>query len=272
MLEPTQLHEPLALSMLEPTQLHEPLLAGPPKSLLRHKWPYFLCGGTAAAVLAAVHVVGSAPPPADIQSTTHKGLGVSEHEWRGERLRFVNGCEKDALWIAGFANGRPLFDKDVKLEPGASHVVPIPDGGLASSRFWPKWNCDEIGQACAIGQSGGPGESCGPDGCAPPIDSKFEATFGCLPSAEECARNPSAPKESLGSVDWWDVSQVDGWTLPYKVEVLGKCDGAPHVIDCSALALSSCPTDEDLGEAFYNRPNSRSLRRARTRRRPGRAV
>ena len=35
----------------------------------------------------------------------------------------------------------------------------------------------------------------------------------------KCAVNPSLPSEQLGVEDWWDVSQVDGWTLPYKVSV-----------------------------------------------------
>ena len=52
---------------------------------------------------------------------------------------------------------------------------------------------------------------------------------------------------SGGAVDWWDVSQVDGWTLPYRVDVYGDCSAAKKPIDCSSLALSACPDDEDLG-------------------------
>merc|ERR1712107_888218 len=48
----------------------------------------------------------------------------------------------------------------------------------------------------------------------------------------------------------WDVSQVDGWTVPYKVELHGSCDGPPRITDCSHLSLSSCPTDEDLGGKY----------------------
>jgi len=171
--------------MYATAQMDEPLIANREKSLWQRSWPYLLCGGTAVAVIAAVRVVSATSASSATGGET--GLSTSEREWKGERLRFVNGCERDPLWIAGFANGLPLFDKDVKLEPGASHVVPIPDGGLASSRFWPKWSCDASGQACAIGQSGGPGEACGTDGCAPPVDSKFEATFGCLPPVIEVA-------------------------------------------------------------------------------------
>ena len=134
-------------------------------------------------------------------------------------------------------------------------VANIPDEGLAATRFWPKWGCDTSGKGCLIGESGGPGESCSEAGCAPPVDSKFEATFGCMPETAAvggCASNPSAPAQALGPDDWWDVSQVDGWTLPYKVEVVGECDCATKVIDCSRLKLSSCPTSEYLGKAYGN--------------------
>jgi len=167
--------------------------------------------------------------------------------WEGPRLRIVNGCSKDPLWIAGFAVAVPMFTADVKLAPGEHADIEVPDEGLASTRFWAKWGCDAAGQQCKIGQSGGPGEGCGPLGCAPPVDSKFEASFGCMPGTKKCAHNPSAPAEPLGPVDWWDVSQVDGWTLPYRVDVKGACD-APKTIDCSGLALSQCPSHETLSE------------------------
>ncbi len=163
------------------------------------------------------------------------------------RLRIKNGCSKDAMWIANFAFQTAYFPQDLKLAAGESHDFAIPDAGLAATRFWAKWGCDDSGGGCAIGSSGGPGESCPDSGCAPPLDSKFEATFGCMPGTKDCAHNPSSPSEPLAATDWWDVSQVDGWTLPYKVEVVGKCDGAPAAIDCSELALSQCPVAEDLG-------------------------
>ena len=163
------------------------------------------------------------------------------------RLRVTNGCKKDPLWLANFAFQAPFFKQDIKLPAGESHDFAIPDEGLAATRFWAKWGCDEIGGNCKVGQSGGPGESCNAVGCAPPVDSKFEATFGCMTSPDKCARNPSLPSEALGPTDWWDVSQVDGWTLPYKVEIAGDCPGAPPSIDCSQLSLKSCPETESFG-------------------------
>jgi len=227
--------------------LQQPLLSEQPPSRSRL--------AIAAAGLALVVVVtggsclyaGSRQQPRlDAILTPYSDTPYSDTPYSGPRLQFVNGCKKDPLWIAGFSVALPVFTSDVKLEAGQTHSVDIPDAGLPSTRFWAKWGCDASGQNCVVGQSGGPGESCPPIGCAPPVDSKFEATFGCLPGTAECAANPSAPWERLTSVDWWDVSQVDGWTLPYKVELLGPCD-APRVIDCSGLTFDGCPAVEELG-------------------------
>jgi hypothetical protein len=155
-----------------------------------------------------------------------------------ERLKVINGCSSDEMWIASSDNvpGGPL----VKLAPGEMHTYDIPDG-LASTRFWPKMFCNGDGQACKIGDSGGPGQECGEAGCAPPVDSKFEATFG--DSSGDCHTD-------AGKCDWWDTSGVDGFTLPYKVDLSDDCkvDGyAGTDIDCSALSLSDCPSEDMAG-------------------------
>jgi hypothetical protein len=72
--------------------------------------------------------------------------------------------------------------------------------------------------------------------CAPPLDSKFEATF-------------ADPGSSV--YDTVDMSLVDGYSLPFKLETSGgSCvrDQAPFAsMDCSALSWSQCPTTEVLG-------------------------
>ena len=220
----------------EPSTLRYGLIGGTPKtSWFARRWP--VLHGVVGAAAAAVVVLTSSGT-----TTSAPALGGAEP---AGRLRIVNGCDTP-LFIASFAGAVP-FKADVKLAGGASHDFDIPDEGLAATRFWPKWGCDASGAECKIGGSGGPGQSCIAKGCAPPVDSKFEASFGCvLSDAAGCASNPSDPTQKLGPVDWWDVSQVDGWTLPYKVEVHGACDG-PKLIDCSSLSLSSCPKHEDLG-------------------------
>jgi hypothetical protein len=128
----------------------------------------------------------------------------------------------------------------------------VPEAGLAGMRFWPGLGCDGTGNNCAIGQSGGPvvdGFTCPAGGCAPPVDSKFEGTFGCLTSvpSSQCQANPSNPLLRLPVVDSWDTSNVDGFTVPYRVKVLDSCAGGPPggKIDCSQLSFNHCPTDEN---------------------------
>jgi len=172
------------------------------------------------------------------------------------RLRIVNGSTEPMwiFWLGAEAGGTLPDAHQILLAPGDHHDYAIPAGGLAGTRFWPGLGCDDTGNGCEIGQSGGPsadGFTCPSEGCAPPIDSKFEGTFGCLPGvlAETCQVNPSSPTMArLPATDSWDTSLVDGFTLPFAVRVIGDCPSGPMggAIDCSALALSACPTSEDL--------------------------
>jgi hypothetical protein len=174
------------------------------------------------------------------------------------RLRITNGCEQP-IWVfseVGAGGGTLNAPGQVMLDGGTSYDYPIPDEGLAATRFWPGMGCDDTGNNCQLGQSGGPpdaGFTCPAGiGCAPAVDSKFEGTFGCLPSVptSQCQLNPSSPGGGtpLGTQDNWDTSMVDGFTLPYRVDVKGTCSGGPpgNVIDCSGLKASLCPTQEDL--------------------------
>lgn len=172
------------------------------------------------------------------------------------RLRIVNGCSAP-LWVFyeigfnGGSMGTPTPPHQQKLANAGDFVdFPIPDKGLAATRFWPGYGCDATGNNCEVGQSGGPagdGFTCPANGCAPPVDSKFEGTFGCLSGTADCQANPSGSGVLSGN-DYWDTSNVDGYTLPYKVEVLDSCPGGPAngTIDCSGLQLSDCPVSENL--------------------------
>jgi hypothetical protein len=133
----------------------------------------------------------------------------------------------------------------------------IPAQGLASTRFWAKTGCDANDQNCQMGQNSDPCPAASATGCAPPVDSKFEATWGCtLSDQTKCAVNPSDPTKLLPDVTSWDTSAVDGYTLPYKVAIISSggstCTNADCStcanIDCSKLSLDNCPTNEDLSQ------------------------
>ncbi|MGZ3448278.1 MAG: RICIN domain-containing protein [Polyangiales bacterium] len=147
------------------------------------------------------------------------------------RLRVTNHCAQP-LWIAHSDNVPD--PQNQRLENGQSVDFHIPDGGLSATRFWPKTGCDGGGHNCAIGDSGeGGGKPCPASGCQPPVDSKFEASFAARGS---------------GAQTWYNLSQVDGYTLPFKVTPhgTGANSGSCVASDCGALSLDKCPGAENM--------------------------
>ncbi|MCG8428077.1 MAG: hypothetical protein MI754_12035 [Chromatiales bacterium] len=176
------------------------------------------------------------------------------------RLRIENACTSP-IWIfhtVGENGGTLTAPNPAKLAAKGDFIeFNIPDKGLAGTRFWPGSGCDDNGANCKIGQSGGPGLPCPAEGCAPPVDSKFEGTFGCLPSVakNDCQINPaSKDRHVLSRKDNWDTSMVDGFTLPYTVTVKGTCPNGPkqNKIDCSGLSWSHCPQQEEINGKTVN--------------------
>lgn len=226
-------------------------------------------GGTASSVRSSTGTTSSVRSSAVTSSTATSNNNPGSPGTAGgthKRLRIINGCG-EPMWVQwltspGISFNGPRFPR--LASQGSSIEFDIPDRGLPSMRFWPGFGCDANGHNCRVGASGGPanmGFTCPEGGCAPPIDSKFEATFGCIPGVADgdCFANPSAPSEKLGRGDWWNSSFVDGYTAPMKVVVKGYCPVGPQpapvfgpggppggVIDCSNIRLSDCPTNENL--------------------------
>jgi beta-glucanase (GH16 family) len=180
-----------------------------------------------------------------------------------KRLRVINGCGQP-IWIQYLngANGGSLSNPNRYQLASLNSFIEydIPDIGIAGVRFWPGMGCDAGGHNCAIGASGGPvsmGFTCPAAGCGPPVDSKFEATFGCMSNipSGSCQTNPSG-SGVLGRFDWWNSSAVDGYTLPMRVDVVGSCPVGPVAegpggppggyTTCSSIRFADCPTNENL--------------------------
>jgi len=176
------------------------------------------------------------------------------------RFRVTNMCQ-EPIWIAQAGpegGGLPGEAPIQRIEVGGHHTYSIPNRGLPSTRFLPKTGCDVSGNNCDI-QSMPP---CPPQGCDLPVDTKFEASWGCMyakgvaeDDKEHCALtgqgNPSTYQ------DWWDGSAVDGWTLPFSILVddgghglVPDSEGSPDIcgpVICGGLnAATLCPTHEFL--------------------------
>ncbi|MFO0586618.1 MAG: RICIN domain-containing protein [Polyangiaceae bacterium] len=167
------------------------------------------------------------------QGSSGGGGGNNDSGPLPTRLRVTNRCAQP-IWVAHSDNVPDA--QNVRLESGQSRDYNIPDGGLNAVRVWPKVGCDGSGHNCTIGDSVAP---CPAGGCQPPVDSKFEASF--------------SPKGGAANT-WYNLSQVDGYTLPFKVVPRGKGaeNGSCVTSDCSMLSLDACPGDEDMsgGGAF----------------------
>jgi hypothetical protein len=123
----------------------------------------------------------------------------------------------------------------LKIDKGKIMDFIVPENEyISATRFWPKYQCDANGQNCAFGESGGPELDCPEGGCSPPIDTKFEATFG-------------SPHPDF-NLDWYNSSQVDGWTLPYEMNFNCRDNPAESAyLNCKGLTQAACPTQDLIG-------------------------
>jgi hypothetical protein len=161
-------------------------------------------------------------------------------------VRVRNSCNF-TLWIEARRNGQPLpGESTTRRSVGSGNFVEysVSKKGLDATRFWAKYGCDKDGKNCQIGDQVPyyPGNECPEGGCNAPVDSLFEASFGCHPG-QQCDHN-------MTPLTWFDTSQVDGFSIPYKLHLRGDtagCDCHPNCnIDATHLNLTRCPSNEDL--------------------------
>lgn len=152
------------------------------------------------------------------------------------------------------------------LKAGSSQDVCVPDRGAPGGNFRFYMGCpDNNGNpfdiaGCRIGAAA-------TDLAA--INTLFEPTFGCRPtlSGKECAFNPAGPPDrypdcaikpgpdtcpAMASADNFDISAVDGYTIPMRVDAQPlpgySCNRLST--DASMLDLASCPTED--GTTLYS--------------------
>ena len=120
------------------------------------------------------------------------------------------------IWLATLPNYgiSDLADGIVMLNSGSSYPYMIPNIGWAG-RFWPKTGCDSTGYNCEFGDSIPP---CPDGGCHPPADTKVEFNFPSQPPSQD---------------SWYDISLVDGYSLPMKIVPRGINNGACVPTTCS---------------------------------------
>jgi hypothetical protein len=168
-------------------------------------------------------------------------------------------------------NAQVLYDTlqgAVLINSRQSLALAIPDKGAPGSNFRFFIGCPGLSnntqpfgsKGCVMGAA--TGDLAG-------INTLFEPTFGCVGGTAKCAFNPADPAAAcqqnpdakncspLGPVDFFDISAVDGYTLPMTVEAKGTNCTAPSK-DASMLDLGSCP-GEDAGTLFSTTAKQQAL-------------
>eukprot|EP00439_Symbiodinium_sp_Y106_P007676 s6525_g1.t1 len=79
-----------------------------------------------------------------------------------------------------------------------------------------------------------------------PASDRHQATWG--KKGQPC--NPANPGQMAGC-DFIDMSLVDGFTLPFKLEVDPQAQTITS-LDCSGLSVDKCPVDDNLGKGPTN--------------------
>lgn len=153
-------------------------------------------------------------------------------------LKIANSCSFP-IWIqqdqVHQVPNTPLIQM-IAAQDSFSYNIPLQ--GVQSTRFWPKTGCDGSGNNCKVGQTEPPCP--GGVGCSAPVDSKLEVTWGCLAGGGRC--------NGVNDITHFDLSQVDGFTLPYSVK-LNSDDSGPDCKNAACPAMdyrTACPTNVDL--------------------------
>jgi len=154
-------------------------------------------------------------------------------------ISFTNRCPHD-VWVSPLTNNQgPSLPQGIqKLTNGQTFSYPIPNLGWGG-RFWPKTGCDSNGQNCEVGQSVDP---CGPTGCDPPAETKVEFFF---------------PPSSAFDDVWYDVSLVDGYSLP--ANIIPDRTGGSCVPTTCAVSLDACPSNDMAVGDLAMRKNGRTV-------------
>ncbi|KAL3525261.1 hypothetical protein ACH5RR_013633 [Cinchona calisaya] len=141
---------------------------------------------------------------------------------RGATFTFVNKCD-ETVW-PGILGNLDLGSTGFELQKGASRSFQAPTGW--SGRFWGRTGCkfDGSGQvSCSTGDCGSGKMECDGTGATPPV-TLAEFTLGS------------------GSLDFYDVSLVDGYNLPMMVEVRGG-SGSCASTGCTEDLNQKCPNE-----------------------------
>ncbi|GFY87903.1 similar to THAUMATIN-LIKE PROTEIN 1 [Actinidia rufa] len=142
----------------------------------------------------------------------------------GTTFTFVNRCDY-TVW-PGILGSPTMDTTGFELTKGKSRSMQAPTGW--SGRFWARTGCNFDGSghgSCSTGDCGSGQIECAGAGATPPA-TLVEFTLG-----------------SSQTLDFYDVSLVDGYNLPMIVEAIGGGSGMCASTGCVADLNQQCPAE-----------------------------
>ncbi|XP_057469143.1 thaumatin-like protein 1 [Actinidia eriantha] len=142
----------------------------------------------------------------------------------GTTFTFVNRCDY-TVW-PGILGSPTMDTTGFELTKGKSRSMQAPTGW--SGRFWARTGCNFDGSghgSCSTGDCGSGQIECAGAGATPPA-TLAEFTLG-----------------SSQTLDFYDVSLVDGYNLPMIVEAIGGGSGMCASTGCVADLNRQCPAE-----------------------------
>ncbi|WP_415719353.1 hypothetical protein [Maridesulfovibrio sp.] len=215
------------------------------------------------------------PPPPQLVC----GNNTQTTDWDDNRITITNNCADDAyivltppnanatyqqynreLWKMAaarrqmdtmYANPNDLtsalmFRK--KLESGTNMTIPVPEGGIASGNIGVLLKCQT--DPTGIGWPGNCTIGPVPGTASTGVGTILEYSAGCTYTSEtdrktKCTVNPSSNEEyCLGSSDYYDLSMVNGYSVPMHASVANGTAHECNVTEINGVTdLYDCPNE-----------------------------
>ncbi len=137
-----------------------------------------------------------------------------------------------------------------KLASGDHMNIPVPKGGIASGNIGVLLNCQQ--EPDGVGWPGNCTIGAIPGTASTGVGTIFEYSAGCTYTTDEerkakCTVNPSsADNYCLGSSDYYDVSMVNGFSVPMNAEVENGKTYDCNITEINGVTdLFGCPSEDN---------------------------
>ena len=176
---------------------------------------------------------------------------TADKPWKQYNLKLWEMAAKQAGMTDMYANPNDLSSALMfrrKLASGQSMKIPVPEGGIASGNIGVLLNCQQ--DPTGIGWPGNCTIGAVPGTASTGVGTILEYSAGCTYTTDEdrktkCTINPSSNLQyCMGGADYYDISMVNGFSIPMNATVRNSTDYKCNVTEINGVTdLFDCPTE-----------------------------